>query len=234
MTNVEATDMNQSILLVEDEPELREFLTSVFEENGYKTVAVDAGQKAIEALNSFVPNLMILDHNLPDAKGSDVLNELKTNSKFSSLPVVFLTAVNSEQNIINAFDLGADDYIEKPFSVNVLLRRVKAVLNRYQNKGSVSGNILKRGDLEMDLDSYKAKVNNQNLVTTMMEFNILKELLQADGKPLSREALIQKINGTSTVTERTIDVHVCAIRKKLNALGKTIETIRGVGYRLHI
>jgi DNA-binding response OmpR family regulator len=227
--------MNQSILLVEDEPELREFLTGVFEENGFKTVAVGAGKSAFEALETFVPSLMVLDHNLPDTKGSEILNQLKTNSKFSNLPVVFLTAVNSEDNVVNAFDLGADDYIEKPFSVNVLVRRVKAVLNRYHNRGTVSGNVIKRGDLEMDLDTYKTHIKDTELETTMMEFNILKELILANGKPLSREVLIQKINnGTSTVTERTIDVHVCAIRKKLNALGKTIETIRGVGYRLHI
>lgn len=228
-------DLNNSILLVEDEPELREFLTSVFEENGYKTVAVNAGKTAFEALENFKPNLMILDHNLPDIKGAQILNTIKSNEKFSDMPVVFLTAVSNEDNIVNAFDMGADDYIEKPFSVNILLRRVKAILNRYNDKShSVTHNIFKKGDLEMDFDSYKVKIKGSNLDITLMEFNILKELLKADGKPLSRESLIQRINGSTSVTERTIDVHICAIRKKLNTFGKTIETIRGVGYRLHI
>lgn len=226
--------MNNNILLVEDESELRDFLTNVFEENGYKTVAVSAGKKAFEALETFTPNLMILDHNLPDIKGSQILDQIKSNSRFADVPVVFLTAVNSEDNIVNAFDMGADDYIEKPFSVNVLLRRVKAVLNRYQDKAQTTGNILKKGDLEVDFDSYKVKIAGQNLEITLMEFNILKELLKADGKPLSREGLIQRINGSTSVTERTIDVHICAIRKKLNTHGKTIETIRGVGYRLQL
>lgn len=227
--------MSNSILLVEDELELREFLTSVFEENGYKTIAVNAGKKAFEVLESFKPNLMILDHNLPDLQGSQILNKLKSDQKFADIPVVFLTAVSNEDNIINAFDMGADDYIEKPFSVNILLRRVKAVLNRYQEKAASTSkrNILKRGDLEVDFDAYKVKIAGNNLEITLMEFNIINELLKADGKPLSREALIQKINGSTSVTERTIDVHVCAIRKKLNTHGKTIETIRGVGYRLH-
>lgn len=227
--------MNNSILLVEDEPELREFLTSVFEENGYNTMAVNAGKTAFEALETFKPNLMILDHNLPDIKGSQILTKLKSDKNYSHVPVVFLTAVSNEDNIIKAFDMGADDYIEKPFSVNVLLRRVKAILNRYSEKSEETNrNIVKKGNLEIDFDSYKVKINEQILEITLMEFNILKELLKADGKPLSREALIQRINGSTSVTERTIDVHVCAIRKKLNTFGKTIETIRGVGYRLHI
>lgn len=227
--------MNNSILLVEDEPELREFLTSVFEENGYNTVAVNGGKTAFEALETFEPNLMILDHNLPDIKGSQILNKLKSDKKYSHVPVVFLTAISNEDNIVSAFDMGAEDYIEKPFSVNILLRRVKAILNRCNEKVEATArNIFKKGNLEIDFDSYKVKINNQNLDITLMEFNILKELLKADGKPLSREALIHRINGSTSVTERTIDVHVCAIRKKLNNFGKTIETIRGVGYRLHI
>jgi DNA-binding response OmpR family regulator len=243
MTEIVQADMgtnggilnNNSILLVEDEPELREFLTSVFEENGYKTISVDAGKKAFDVLESFKPSLMILDHNLPDIKGSQILTRLRSDIKWADIPVVFLTAVNNEDTIVNAFDNGADDYIEKPFSVNVLLRRVKAVLNRYNEKAnSPTSNIMKKGDLEIDFDSYKVKIDGTNLEITLMEFNILKELMKADGKPLSREALIQRINGSSTsVTERTIDVHICAIRKKLNIFGKTIETIRGVGYRLH-
>ena len=230
--------MTNSILLVEDESELRDFLTSVFEENGYRTISVNAGKKAFEVLESFKPNLMILDHNLPDIKGSQILSRIKNDAKYADLPVMFLTAVSNEDNIVSAFDMGADDYIEKPFSVNILLRRIKAVLNRYQEKAysdTISiRNILKKGDLEVDFDSYKVKINGNNLEITLMEFNILKELLKADGKPLSRESLIQKISGSTTVTERTIDVHVCAIRKKLNTHGKTIETIRGVGYRLHL
>jgi DNA-binding response OmpR family regulator len=214
--------------------ELREFLTSVFEENGYNTVAVNAGKTAFEALETFKPNLMILDHNLPDIKGSQILNQLKADKKYSDVPVVFLTAVSGEDSIVNAFDMGVDDYIEKPFSVNILLRRVKAILNRAGEKNAVSThNIYKKGNLEVDFDTYKVKINDNNLDITLMEFNILKELLKADGRPLSREALIQRINGSTSVTERTIDVHVCAIRKKLNTHGKTIETIRGVGYRLH-
>jgi len=229
--------VNNSILLVEDESELRDFLSSVFEENGYKTISVNAGKKAFEVLETFKPNLMILDHNLPDIQGSQILTRLRADAKYADVPVMFLTAVSNEDNIINAFDMGADDYIEKPFSVNILLRRIKAVLNRYQEKNNsqVSNrNILKKGDLEIDFDSYKVKIGENNLEVTLMEFNILKELLHADGKPLSRESLIQKINGSASVTERTIDVHICAIRKKLNTYGKTIETIRGVGYRLHV
>lgn len=227
--------MNNNILLVEDELELREFLTSVFDENGYNTVAVSAGKAAFEALETFRPNLMVLDHNLPDIKGSQILNQLKSDKKYSDVPVVFLTAVSNEDSIVNAFDMGADDYIEKPFSVNILLRRIKAILNRYNEKDSLSSqNIYKKGNLEANFDTYKVTIDGNNLETTLMEFNILKELLQADGKPLSRGALIQRINGSTSVTERTIDVHVCAIRKKLNHHGRTIETIRGVGYRLHI
>lgn len=227
--------LNNNVLLVEDEPELREFLQTVFQENGYNTVAVSNGSKAYETLEYFKPNIMILDHNLPDVKGSDILEKIRSDEKHAKTPVVFLTAVSDEENVVNVFDKGADDYIEKPFSVNILMRRIKAVLNRYENNSASSEpNILKKGNLEIDFDSYKVKVDGQSLDFTLMEFNILTELLRTNGKPLSREAIIQKISGSTTVTERTVDVHVCAIRKKLNAHGKTIETIRGIGYRLHI
>jgi DNA-binding response OmpR family regulator len=163
------------------------------------------------------------------------LQKIKTNPRFSKVPVIFLTAVAQEESIINAFDMGADDYIEKPFSVSILLRRMKAVLKRTEDKNpDKSVSIMKKGDLEVDFETYKVKISNQLLEMTLMEFNILKELIKADGRPLSRETLINRINGSTSVTERTIDVHICAIRKKLNTYGKTIETIRGVGYRLQL
>lgn len=150
-------EVNNSILLVEDEPELRDFLSSVFEENGYKTISVSAGKKAFEVLETFKPNLMILDHNLPDIQGSQILTKIKGDAKFADVPVMFLTAVSNEDNIVNAFDMGADDYIEKPFSVNILLRRVKAILNRYHEKSNSfsNRNVLKKGDLEIDLTHTK-------------------------------------------------------------------------------
>lgn len=223
------------VLLVEDETELRDFLKGVFDENGFETLAVENGEKALTSIENFNPKLLVLDHNLPDMNGAQILQKVKAHPRFSKLPVIFLTAVSKEDSIISAFDMGADDYIEKPFSISILLRRMKAVLNRSEGRAhEKSVSLMKKGDLEVDFETYKVKISNQPLEMTLMEFNILKELIRADGRPLSREALIQRINGSTAVTERTIDVHICAIRKKLNTYGRTIETIRGIGYRLQL
>lgn len=223
------------ILIVEDELELRDFLANVLKENGYEVLAACDGRTAAEMLKQPV-DLAILDQNLPDTNGQMILKSIRANPATKTVPVIMLTAISQEQTVVSAFDAGADDYVEKPFSVSVLLRRIKAVLSRASEQSSAekAKNIYQKEDLLLDCDSYKVKVNDQPLETTLMEFNILKELFKASGKTLTRDDLIKRISGSTAVTHRTIDVHICAIRKKLNAYGKTIETIRGVGYRLHL
>lgn len=221
------------IMVVEDELDLRNFLTSVLEENNYIVQSSYSGALALTEIPTFKPDLILLDQNLPDMKGSKVLEAIKKNTETLGIPVIILTAVSHEESVVGAFDLGADDYVEKPFSVSVLLRRIKAILKRNTEGRRVeTKNIFFKDGLQLDCDSYKVKIDENPLETTLMEFNILKELFKANGKALSRDDLINRISGTTAVTQRTIDVHICSIRKKLNAYGKNIETIRGIGYRL--
>ncbi len=223
----------QKILIIEDEVELADYLTQSLAENGYHTQAIHEGNTALQTVLDYKPDLVVLDQCLPDTHGLEVLKAIRENSETKNTPVMILTAFSQEETIMSAFDKGADDYVEKPFSLSILLRRIKAVLSRGLQKDA-SGGVLVKNDLMIDCNSYKVKVKNSPLDTTLMEFNILRELFIANGKTLTREDLINRINGGANVTQRTIDVHVCAIRKKLNDHGHTIETIRGVGYRLTV
>lgn len=223
----------QKILVVEDEVELAEYLTQSLTENGYNAKSIHEGGPAINTILEFQPHLVILDQCLPDTHGQEVLNKIRANSSTKNVPVVILTALSQEETIMSAFDNGADDYIEKPFSLSILLCRIKAILSRGLQKDTEFG-LLVKNDFKIDCNAYKVQVGEESLETTLMEFNILRELFKADGKTLTREDLITRINAGANVTQRTIDVHVCSIRKKLNALGRNIETIRGVGYRLAI
>lgn len=220
------------ILVVEDELDLRDFLFNVLSENGYEVKAVGDGLSAIKEAEIFKPALIILDQNLPDIKGPEILKAIREKKEIINPMVLILTALSQEQYVVNAFDSGADDYVEKPFSVSILLRRIKSLMKRVSSTPNGGSNIFEKNGLKLDCDTYKVKVDEEMLETTLMEFNILKELFKANGKTLTREELIHRISGTTAVTNRTVDVHICSIRKKLNLHGKNIETIRGVGYRL--
>lgn len=219
------------ILIIEDEVEIADYLCQSLAENNYETRALHQGKNAMETLHSYKPDLVILDQCLPDAHGHEILKLIRAEPETQNIPVIILTELSQEDVIIKAFDYGADDYIEKPFSLNILLRRIKAVLSRSLPEEALSG-VMEKDGLVIDNNAYKVLVNHHPLETTLMEFNILRQLFLANGKTLTREDLIHKINDGANVTNRTIDVHICAIRKKLNDYGHNIETIRGVGYRL--
>lgn len=221
------------ILIIEDEIELADYLNQSLSENGYQTKTIHEGNTALQTAIEYKPDLIILDQCLPDTHGQEVLKQVRENNEIKNTPVMILTALSQEETIMSAFDKGADDYVEKPFSLSILLRRIRAILSRGLQK-ETTGGVLVKNDLCIDLNSYKVRVKESPLDTTLMEFNILRELFLANGKTLTREDLIHRINAGANVTHRTIDVHVCAIRKKLNDHGHTIETIRGVGYRLTV
>ena len=215
-----------TILIVEDEFDIRELLEAYLTNEGYKVIAAEDGEEALERFHDGNPDLVLLDLLLPGLDGFQVCRAIREES---DLPVIMLTALGSEQSELKGFDLRVDDYIAKPFSMPVLLRRVEAVLRRTM-KGPAARKLTHRA-LSLDLDGYKASVAGNNIELTGREFALLRVLLQNRGRVLTRQMLLNRVWGYDFYgDERIVDTHIKNLRKKLGV--DYIETIRGVGYRI--
>ncbi len=215
-----------TILIVEDEFDIRELLEAYLTNEGYKVIAAEDGEEALERFHDESPDLVLLDLLLPGLDGFQVCRAIREES---DLPVIMLTALGSEQSELKGFDLRVDDYIAKPFSMPVLLRRVEAVLRRTM-KGPAARKLTHRS-LSLDLDGYKAAVNGETIELTGREFALLRVLLQNRGRVLTRQMLLNRVWGYDFYgDERIVDTHIKNLRKKLGV--DYIETIRGVGYRI--
>ncbi|MFI4872476.1 MAG: response regulator [Phycisphaerales bacterium JB061] len=223
----------RNILVVEDELDLAELLRYNLNVSGHKAEVAHSGAAAIEAVAAKKPDLIILDIMLPEMDGIEVATKLKRNAETASIPIIMLTAKSADEDQIRGLDAGADDYVTKPFSIKVLLARVDAVLRRASKEAGASS-IVELGPVRIDLDRHEASCAGESIKLTLTEFRLLAALMQAPGRVLSRRGLISNAIGPGiTVTERTIDVHVAAIRKKLGEYGSMIQTVRGVGYRIN-
>lgn len=215
-----------TILIVEDEFDIRELLEAYLTNEGYRVIAAEDGEEALERFHDGNPDLVLLDLLLPGLDGFQVCRAIREES---DLPVIMLTALGSEQSELKGFDLRVDDYIAKPFSMPVLLRRVEAVLRRTM-KGPAARKLTHRA-LCLDLDGYKAAVNGETIELTGREFALLRVLLQNRGRVLTRQMLLNQVWGYDFYgDERIVDTHIKNLRKKLGV--DYIETIRGVGYRI--
>ena len=215
-----------TILIVEDEFDIRELLEAYLTNEGYRVIAAEDGEEALERFHDGNPDLVLLDLLLPGLDGFQVCRAIREES---DLPVIMLTALGSEQSELKGFDLRVDDYIAKPFSMPVLLRRVEAVLRRTM-KGPAARKLTHRA-LSLDLDGYKASVAGNNIELTGREFALLRVLLQNRGRVLTRQMLLNRVWGYDFYgDERIVDTHIKNLRKKLGV--DYIETIRGVGYRI--
>lgn len=223
----------RNILVVEDELDLAELLRYNLNVSGHKAEVVHSGPAAIEAVAAKKPDLIILDIMLPEMDGIEVATKLKRNAETAGIPIIMLTAKSADEDQVRGLDAGADDYVTKPFSIKVLLARVDAVLRRAMKEAGASS-IVELGPVRIDLDRHEASCSGESVKLTLTEFRLLAALMQAPGRVLSRRGLISNAIGPGiTVTERTIDVHVAAIRKKLGDMGSMIQTVRGVGYRIN-
>jgi len=224
--------MSKKILLIEDEPDIRKTLEYNLSREGYGVISTSSlaeGRNSLES-NSF--SLILLDLMLPDGSGLDLCREIKSDKIFSSIPIIILTAKDDEVDKIVGFELGADDYVTKPFSVRELILRVKAVLKRGNVK--LENLEVKRqfGDLVIDIDSHEVFVNNDLVILTALEFKLLRQLVDRRGRVQSRDQLLSDVWGYSAeVTTRTVDTHIKRLREKLGTMGKYVQTIRGVGYK---
>ncbi len=226
--------MNQykNVLIVEDERDIVELLTINLQKAGYQTSTALNGRQALAAIDASTPDLILLDLMLPELSGIEVARRIRTSPATADIPIIMLTAKGTETDQLAGLNMGADDYIAKPFSMRVLLARVEAVLRR-TTKPESSQKVFSLSTIHLNTDTHQATVDGQPIKLTLTEFRLLCALIQASGRILSRSVLMQRAMGPGvTVTERTIDVHVTSIRKKLGPHASKIKTVRGVGYRM--
>ena len=225
--------MSKHILIVEDEKDLSDTLEYNFKNAGYKVSMSLQGNKAISlATGKNNPDLVILDLMLPDISGLDVCKEIRSNPLSKNTPILMLTAKGEEVDRILGFELGADDYLVKPFSLRELTLRVAALLKR--NVPVESDENIKLGDLNIDLAAHRVFVENNEVTLTAKEFDLLVHLARHNGRVQTRDYLLEQIWGySSDVTTRTVDTHIKRLRSKIGSFGNLIETVRSIGYRFN-
>jgi len=225
--------MKEKILIVDDEKDIIKMLDYNFKKEGYRTVACNDGEDALDFAAKEHPDLIILDLMLPGVDGLEVCKTLKKESKTALIPIIMLTAKTQETDKILGLELGADDYVTKPFSPRELIARVKAVLRRIHEKDKLP-EVLKIGDLRIDFSKILVYVKDKPAALTAKEFELLKTLIKANGRVLSRDYLLDTIWGFDHAVEiqtRTVDVHIRTLRKKLKTEAKRIITVKNYGYR---
>lgn len=223
----------KKILVVDDEEHIVELIRYNLENNGYNIITAFDGDEAYTKAIEENPDLILLDIMLPILDGIEVCKKLKRNKESENIPIIMLTARTEETDKVLGLEIGADDYITKPFNVRELIARVKAVLRRTNGKDDNKKSIIKVGNITIDTESYQVEVDEKIIDLTLKEFELLKLLSQNKGKVLSRNFLLDQIWGYDFYGEtRTVDVHIRHLRKKMNLSNDTIETIRGVGYKI--
>jgi DNA-binding response OmpR family regulator len=222
----------RTILVIDDEPELVKLLDYNLSKAGYLVLSARDGESGLAAARKHAPDAIILDVMMPGLDGWEVCKRLRQDPSTSALPVLMLTAKADEGDRVLGLELGADDYVGKPFGVRELLARVKALLRRSEVASS-SPEVLKTGKIIIDSSRRTVMASGKPVALTATEFNLLKALAEKEGRVISREDLLSLARGDEVaVMDRTVDVHVASLRKKLGKLGEMIETVRGVGYRL--
>ncbi len=230
------TELRGTILIVDDERDLRTLLDFNLRSAGYQTAHASTGAEALSRARGIKPALVILDLNLPDVSGTDVCRLLKSDPATANIPILMLTARGAESDRIVGLELGADDYVAKPFSVREVILRVDAVVRRArpsEKSSAPTPRVLSIGTIELDLDAYIARVGGTELPLTLQEFRLLAYLVEGKGRVRTRDELLSDVWNTSPEVEtRTVDTHVKRLRDKLGVAGEIIETVRGLGYRV--
>jgi two-component system phosphate regulon response regulator PhoB len=223
----------ERILVVDDEEDLLELVDYNLSKEGYRVTTVATGEEAVARARADVPDLIVLDLLLPSIDGLDVCKLLRNDARTRNVPIIMLTAKAEEADVVTGLEVGADDYLTKPFSPRVLLARIKAVLRRrkaQQNPDKDSA--LRVHELVIHPGRHEVLADGRPLVLTYTEFKLLHFLAQRPGWAFSRTQIVDAVKGDDyPVTERSVDVQVAGLRKKLGEYGKYIETVRGVGYR---
>jgi len=224
--------VGRTILVIDDEPELVKLLDYNLTKAGYLVLSAKDGENGLAAARKHSPDAIILDVMMPGLDGWEVCKRMRTDPSTSAIPILMLTAKAEEGDRVLGLELGADDYVTKPFGVRELLARVKALLRRSEI-ATASPEVVKSGKIVIDSSRRTVTVSGKPVALTATEFNLLKSLAEKEGRVISREDLLSLARGDDVaVMDRTVDVHVAALRKKLGKQGEMIETVRGVGYRM--
>ena len=225
--------MSHHILVVEDEPDINKTVSYNLANEGFHPVSALNLKEADDHLSSNNISLIILDLMLPDGSGLDFCKTIKSSNIYKNIPIIIVTAKGDEVDKVVGFELGADDYVTKPFSVRELMLRIKAILKRNtQAVTTKSNSVITFDGLNVSEESHEVFVNDVEINLTALEFKLLKHLLDRRGRVQTRDQLLEEVWGYSShVTTRTVDTHVKRLREKLKEMGKHIQTIRGVGYR---
>jgi DNA-binding response OmpR family regulator len=223
--------MKWKVLIVEDDKSISKLVKYNLEKEGFECALALTGEEALDALKKKQIDLIILDIMLPEMNGLEVCRIVKQNEKTKNIPIIMLTAKGEEVDRIVGFELGADDYIVKPFSVRELVLRINAILKRGKTQ-EAKKDILSVGELAIDIPNFKVTLKDKEIILTKMEFKLLTLLVERQGRLQTREKLLSDIwDVDSEIETRTIDTHIKRLREKLGKLGNSIETVRGVGYK---
>ena len=221
------------MLIVEDDPDIAQLIAHYLEKSGFATDRVDNGRDALDAIRARLPDVMVLDLMLPQVDGLEVCRRVRANEKTAALPIVMLTARAEESERIVGLEIGADDYLAKPFSPNELVARVRALLRRVQRGGTGSQQAMQYGPISVDREKHTVSSAGTEVVLTAKEFLLLEYLLEHRGRVLSRDVLLTDVWGYRyTGGTRTVDVHVRRLREKLPFLTEALVTVKQFGYKL--
>jgi two-component system phosphate regulon response regulator PhoB len=222
----------EHILVVDDEEDILELVSYNLVKAGYRVTKAVSGEEALKSARAKPPDLVLLDLMLPGVDGFEVCNTLKRDPRTANVPVVMLTARGEEPDIVAGLELGADDYITKPFSPRVMIARIRAVLRRKTKAPAEETAVIKLKDLVIHPGRHEVAARGKRIDLTSTEFRILHLLARRPGWVFTRQQIIDAARGDEyPVTDRSVDVHIVGLRKKLGALGERVETVRGVGYR---
>lgn len=221
------------IFCVEDDSNIRELVVYTLETTGFKARGFEDGKEFLEALALETPELVLMDIMLPGEDGLELLGRLKSSPKTREIPVIMVTAKGAEYDKVKGLDLGADDYVTKPFGMMELVSRIKAVLRRTKKESQDPQDVIRAGGIEINTRKHEVTADGEVVNLTLKEYELLKRLMKNRGIVMTRDCLLEDIWGYDFDGEtRTVDVHVRTLRQKLGNCGEMIETVRGVGYRM--
>ena len=221
------------IFCVEDDSNIRELVVYTLETTGFQARGFEEGKSFLEALALETPDLILMDIMLPGEDGISLLKRLKNSSKTREIPVIMVTAKGAEYDKVKGLDLGADDYVTKPFGMMELVSRIKAVLRRSGAAKKKAEDIIVSGSLEINTKKHEVKADGEVVGLTLKEYELLKRLMENPNIVMTRDSLLEEIWGYDFDGEtRTVDVHIRTLRQKLGKCGERVETVRGVGYRI--
>lgn len=225
--------MTARVLIIEDEPDIRKTIDYNLSKESFQVVQAGSIAEGEKSISDNSPDVIILDLMLPDGSGLTLCRDIKSDDKTKHIPIILLTAKADEVDRVIGFELGADDYVTKPFSVRELILRVKAILKRGVSESTKEDEAeFIFGELKLNLDAHQVFINDSEIAFTALEFRLLKHLIDRKGRVQTRDQLLEEVWGySSEVTTRTVDTHIKRLREKLGVTGEYIQTIRGVGYR---